>query len=120
MCRVSDLSRVGEEVLVEGTTQLGAELFIIPSLEVIRDDGSLPLTLENQGVSYREVAEGLIVAKITDLSAKETTKDSSPVNSNASGGGSTPPAARIWHIPTQVASVQACRREAVKSGPVGS
>jgi hypothetical protein len=91
MCLVLDLSRVGEEVLVEGTTQLGGELFIIPSLEVIREDGSLPLTLENQGISYREAAEGLIVAKITNLTAKDTAKNSLAADSNTSEGESTNP-----------------------------
>jgi len=107
MCQVTDLTRVGEEVLVEGTAQLGGELFIIPSLEVIRDDGSLPLTLENQGVFYQEVAEGLVVAKITNLGAKDATKASSSLTGNTSAGESTPPATRIWHLPAHVASVQA-------------
>jgi len=48
VCRICNLSRVGQEVLVEGTTQLGGELHVVPSLEVIREDGSLALTLENQ------------------------------------------------------------------------
>jgi len=48
LCQIRDLSRVGQEVLVEGTTQLGGELHVVPSLEVIRENGSLSLTLENQ------------------------------------------------------------------------
>jgi hypothetical protein len=74
---------------------------------VIREDCSLPLTLENQGVSYREVTELLIVAKITNLAAKDATKNSLASDSNTSERKSTPPATRIWHIPAQVASVQA-------------
>ena len=92
---------------MEGTAQMGSELFIILSLEVIRDDGFLPLTLKNQGVFYKEVAQGLVVAKITNLAAKDATKTSSSRTSNTSEGESTPPATRIWHLPTQVASVQA-------------
>ena len=49
MCRVKDSTRVGQEVLVEGTAKSNNELFVFPSLEVIRENGSLPLTLENQG-----------------------------------------------------------------------
>ena len=48
LCKIRDLSRVGQEVLVEGTTLLGGELYVVPSLEAIREDGSLALTLENQ------------------------------------------------------------------------
>ena len=48
LCQIRDLSRVGQEVLVEGTAQLGGELHVVPLLEVIREDGSLALTLEHQ------------------------------------------------------------------------
>jgi hypothetical protein len=39
-CRIEDPRRRGREVLVEGTTtKLGDGLHVIPSLEVVRDDG---------------------------------------------------------------------------------
>ena len=55
---------------MEGTTQLDGKLYVVPSLEVIREDGSLPLTLENQSTLFGEVQEGLIVAKITVTSPR--------------------------------------------------
>jgi len=99
LCYTGDLSRAGKEVLVEGTTKLGGDLFVVPTLEVVREDGSIPLTLENQGTSFREVEEGLVLAKITEIPAAE-----SRGVKQASDGGETPPALRVWHIPTQVAS----------------
>jgi hypothetical protein len=53
---------------VEGTTtKLGDSLHVIPSLEVVRDDSSLLLTIENQGTTYAEIDKGLVVAQITNL-----------------------------------------------------
>jgi hypothetical protein len=103
ICHIEDPSRAGEQVLVEGTTQLGGDLFVVPSLEVIREDGSLALTLENQSTSFREVEEGMIVAKVTKLPVSGPPGE---VN-QASGEGESPPALSIWHIPTHVASVNA-------------
>ena len=46
-CRVEDPRQRGREVLVDGTTtMLGDGLHVVPSLKVVRDDGSLPLTIE--------------------------------------------------------------------------
>ncbi len=64
---------------MKGITKLGDELHVIPSLEFVRDDGTLPLTIENQGTMYAEIEEGLSVAKITDL----------PEDNAAWGGGCT-------------------------------
>jgi hypothetical protein len=72
----------------------------VPSLEIIREDGTIPLTLKNQGTSYREVKVGLVLAKITRLPANQ----SSGVE-QTSDGGESPPAVRVWHIPAHVASV---------------
>jgi hypothetical protein len=41
---------VGEEVLLEGTTQLGCELIMVPSLEVIREDDSVPHSWKTQAL----------------------------------------------------------------------
>ena len=104
MCRIEDTTRVGQEVLVEGTVKLSGELFVVPSLEVIREDGSLPLTLENQSTSFKEVKLGMVVAKITMLPERRV-EDHLDENVNQSlDGGGNPPDLRIWHIPTHVAN----------------
>jgi hypothetical protein len=87
LCYTEDLTRAGKEVLVEGTTKLGGNLFVVPTLEVVRDDGSIPLTLENQGTSFREVEKGLVLAKITELPVKDATGVK-----QTSEGGESPPA----------------------------
>ncbi len=106
LCHIKNCNRVGQEVLVEGTVNLGGELFVVPSLEVIRDDGSLPLTLENQSTDFREIPEGMIVAKVTGLTTEKEERPQEDVN-RTSDGGETPPVLRIWQIPTQVANTNA-------------
>ena len=98
-----DLSKAGHEVLVEGSVQLGVELYVVPSLEIVRDDGSIPLTLENQGITYKEIKEGLVVAKITDLTTRQQDKTRLEDVNQALDGGKASPAVRIWHIPAHVA-----------------
>jgi len=100
-CRVGDLSRAGREVLVEGVTSLGDDLYVVSTLEQVREDGSIPLTLENQGVSYKEIKEGLIVAKLTDLPSSD---EDSPIDSTTTGSGEKPPSTRIWQIACHTAS----------------
>jgi hypothetical protein len=107
MCRVKDSTRVGQEVLVEGTAKSSNELFVVPSLEVIREDGSLPLTLENQSTSFKEVKLGMVVAKITMLPERRAGMHLEEDVNQSSDGGESPPALRKWHIPTHVASVNA-------------
>jgi hypothetical protein len=70
MCRVEDSTRVVREVLVEGTAKLSDELFAVPSLEISREDGSLPLTLENRSTSFGRSGLGMVVAKHTMLSER--------------------------------------------------
>ena len=104
-CHVRDLARVGQEVLIEGVVTLGDHMYVMPSLEIVREDGSIPLTIENQGTNYREIKKGLIVAKITDLpNQEEGCLDDAD---RTSDGGETPPTCKIWQIPTHVASVNA-------------
>jgi len=110
-CRIEDPGRRGREVLVEGITiKLGDGLHVISSLEVVRDDGSLPLTIENQGTTYAEIEEGSIVAKITDLPEDDADRggqSTAQSTDSTSDGGETPPVVKIWHIPAQVASINA-------------
>jgi hypothetical protein len=81
---------------------------MVPSLKVIREDGSIPLTLENQGVSFAEVKEGLTVAKITDLPIPGDKEGRLKEGVNrASEGGESPPEVRIWHLPAHVVSANA-------------
>ena len=100
ICSTDSSDRAGEEVLVEGTTHLGDGLFVVPTLEIIREDGTIPLTIENQSTSFREIKGGLVLAKITRLPA-----DQSSGVEQTSDGGESPPAVRVWHIPAHVASV---------------
>jgi hypothetical protein len=89
-CHVRDLSKAGREVLVEGVVQLGDELYVVPSLEIVRDNGSIPLTLENLGIMYKQIKEELVVAKITDLSTRQQEKTRLADVNQASDGGRSP------------------------------
>ena len=90
---------------MEGVANLGDLLFVVPSLEVVAEDGSIPLTLENQGALFRELQKDLVVAKITDLPTKDAERLDDA--NQPSGEGESPSAWRIWQIPVQVASVNA-------------
>jgi hypothetical protein len=114
-CRVGDLSRAGREVLVEGVTSLGDDLYVVSTLEQVREDGSIPLILENQGVSYKEIKEGLIVAKLTDL---PMTDEDSPIDSTTTGSGERPPSTRIWQIACHTLARMSEARAREDSGPV--
>ena len=97
-CHLPDLSRAGRKVLVEGVANLGNLFFIVPSLEIVTEDGSIPLTLENQGTLFRELQEVIwLRPKITNLSTQgEERLDD--VKQTSDGGGN-PPAWQIWQLP---------------------
>ena len=84
---------MGRKVLVEGVANLGDLLFVVPSLEFVAEDRSVPLTLKNKEM-FRQLEKDLVVAKITDL----PTTDAEHLDdaNRPSGGGESPSAWRIW------------------------